>query len=130
MELEIKELDIKKDDRGSTIEIIKRNLINDDIKEVLLISSKPGVIRGNHYHEKKAEWLCIIHGKAKFVYEDIKTGERKEAIIDGEKPTIIKTPVNVSHAVQNIGDDDLLMIEVSGQIYDEKAPDTFRKQII
>jgi len=130
MELDIKELNVKKDDRGAVLEIIKRDLINEDIQEVLMISSKPGVIRGNHYHERKGEWLCIVQGKAKFVYEDIKTGERKELIVDGEKPTIIKTPKNVSHAVQNIGDGDLLMIEISDKLYDEKNPDTVRKPVM
>lgn len=129
MDLEITKLDLKGDERGIVVEILKRGKIDPEIKEVLLISAKPGIVRGNHYHKTKAEWLCIIRGKAKFVYEDNKTGERKEVIMSGEEPSLIRTPVNVAHAIKNIGDDDLYMIEISNQIYEE-IPDTFKKQIL
>lgn len=128
MDLIIKELDVKADDRGIFIEILKSNEIKDQIKEVLLIVSKPGVVRGNHYHKEKAEWLCLIKGKAKFVYEDIETGERKEFVIDN-KPTIIKTPLNAAHAIKNVGDDDLYLFEVSNHIFEEN-PDIFKKEVI
>ncbi|MDE1871037.1 MAG: WxcM-like domain-containing protein [Candidatus Micrarchaeota archaeon] len=129
MDLEITKLDLRGDDRGIVVEILKKSRIDPEIKEILLISSKPGVVRGNHYHKTKAEWLCIIRGRAKFVYEDNETGERKEIIVSGEKPSLIRTPVNVAHAVKNIGDDELYMIEISNQIYDE-IQDTFKKQIM
>jgi UDP-2-acetamido-2,6-beta-L-arabino-hexul-4-ose reductase len=128
MELEIREFDAKDDERGIFIEILKSNEIKEQIKEVLLIVSKPGVVRGNHYHEKKAEWLCLLKGKAKFLYIDIETGEKKELVIDN-KPTIIKTPLRVAHATKNIGKDDLYLLEISNHLYSED-PDMFRKEIM
>ena len=128
MKLIIKELDAKIDDRGIFAEILKSDDIKDQVKEVLLIVSKPNVVRGNHYHQKKIEWLCVIKGRAKFLYEDIKTGERKEFVVDN-KPTIIKTPLNVAHAVKNIGDDDLYLFEISNHIYEE-TPDIIKKVIM
>jgi len=123
LDLEIKELDIKSDDRGHVIEVIKA----DNIKEVLFILSKPGATRGNHFHKSKAEWLCIIKGKAKLTYSDVATGKKTELIVNGdEKPTIIKTPKNIAHVVHNIGTDDLYMLEISDKIYDKKNPDTFK----
>lgn len=128
MELKIKELDSKADERGIFAEILKSNETKEQIKEVLLAVSKPGAVRGNHYHKKKVEWLCLIKGKAKFLYVDIKTGESKEVIIDN-KPTIITTPLNIAHAVKNIGKDDLYLLEISNQIYSEN-PDIFAKKIM
>ncbi len=128
MKLKIKELDAKENERGIVVEILKSSEMKEQIKEVLLIVSKPGVVRGNHYHKKKAEWLYIIMGKGKFIYEDVKTGERKEFIIDN-KPTIIETPQNVAHAVKNIGDDDLYLLEISSHLYAED-PDIFKKEIM
>lgn len=126
MELEIGELEIKSDDRGFVTELLTSKKANSEIKEVLFIVSKPGVTRGNHYHKSKAEWICIIKGKAKLVYEDNVTGERREVIVSGDKPTVISTPTNVMHWVENIGDDDLYTIEITNHLYEE-GPDTFRK---
>jgi UDP-2-acetamido-2,6-beta-L-arabino-hexul-4-ose reductase len=128
MELKIKELDLKEDDRGIFAEILKGDEIRDKIKEVLLVVSKPGVIRGNHHHTKKIEWICLIKGKAKFLYIDNKTGERREFVIDN-KPTIIETPLNVAHAIKNIGEDDLYLLELSNHIFADD-PDIFKKEIM
>jgi UDP-2-acetamido-2,6-beta-L-arabino-hexul-4-ose reductase len=130
MKLEIKKLDIRSDDRGFAINILDKKSLKDyDIKEILIIVSKPGAIRGNHYHKTKLEWLGILNGRAKFVYEDNKTGKRKMVTISGNKPKMIRTPRNVTHAVKNVGKDDLYMIELSNQIYEDN-PDTFKKQIM
>lgn len=128
MELEIMEIDAKEDERGIFVEILKSNEIKERIKEVLLIVSKPGVVRGNHYHEKKAEWLCLVKGSAKFLYIDIETGEKKELIVDN-KPTLIKTPLRVAHAIKNIGKDDMYLLEISNHLYAED-PDNFKKEIM
>ncbi len=128
MRLRIKELDAKMDERGIFAEILKSSEIKAQVKEVLLIVSKPGVVRGNHYHKKKVEWLCLMKGKGKFLYIDNKTGARKEVIIDN-KPTIIETPLNVAHAIKNVGKDDLYLLEISNHLYAE-TPDMFRKEIM
>jgi UDP-2-acetamido-2,6-beta-L-arabino-hexul-4-ose reductase len=129
MDLEIKELDLRSDDRGLVAEILKRNQISQDIKEILFGVSKPGVIRGNHYHKSKVEWLCVIKGKGKLIYQDIESGEKKEIIVSGDKPVVVKTPVNAAHSHENIGDTDEYWIEITNQIYDE-VPDTFKKQVL
>jgi UDP-2-acetamido-2,6-beta-L-arabino-hexul-4-ose reductase len=129
MKLEISKVNVKIDERGLLAEMVKKGKLNGEIKEVLLITSRPGVVRGNHYHKSKDEVLCIIKGRAKFVYEDIRTGKRKELTVSGKVPVVIRTPKNVAHAIKNIGKEDLYLLEISNQIYEEK-PDTFKKEIM
>ncbi len=128
MRLKIREIDVKEDGRGVLAEILKSGKVKNQIKEILLIVSKPGVVRGNHYHKKKAEWLCLLKGRGKFLYVDVKTGARKEFVIDN-KPTVIETPLNVVHAIKNIGKEDLYLLEISDQLYAE-TPDISKKEIM
>ncbi|HIH50322.1 MAG: WxcM-like domain-containing protein [Candidatus Micrarchaeaceae archaeon] len=128
MRLKIREIDVREDERGIFAEILKNDGLKERIKEVLLVVSRPGVIRGNHYHKKKAEWLCLLKGKGKFLYVDNETGARKEFVIDN-KPTIIETPLNVAHAVKNVGDEDLYLLEISDHLYSED-PDISKREIM
>jgi dTDP-4-dehydrorhamnose 3,5-epimerase-like enzyme len=128
MDLKITEIDAKENERGIFAEILKSNQTEEQIKETLLVISKPGAVRGNHYHKKKVEWLCLIKGRGQFIYIDIKTGEKKEFVIDN-KLTLIKTPLNVAHAVKNIGKDELILLEISNQLFEED-PDIFEKEIL
>src|SRR5258706_1590236 len=42
----------------------------------------PNKIRGNHYHQKKDEFMYIIKGRLRAVYEDIDTNERQSMILE------------------------------------------------
>ena len=126
MKLEIRDLDIKSDSRGIATEILTSDQMP-EMKEVLLQISKPGTIRGNHYHKKKVEWICVIKGEAKIIYEDVYDGEKKTIFVSGDKPQIIKTPLDVLHTVYNIGDEDLYTISILDSIY-AKMPDTYKKE--
>jgi UDP-2-acetamido-2,6-beta-L-arabino-hexul-4-ose reductase len=126
MKLEIRDLDIKSDNRGIATEILTSDQMP-EMKEVLLQISKPGTIRGNHYHKKKVEWICVIKGEAKIIYEDVYDGEKKTIFVSGDKPQIIKTPLDVLHTVYNIGKEDLYTISILDSIY-AKMPDTYKKE--
>ena len=53
----IKKLEVHLDKRGWFVEMLKRDEINDDIKQISVASIKPGCVRGNHYHLKRIEWF-------------------------------------------------------------------------
>ena len=63
------------DDRGYLVENSAPEVLG-NVRHFLYTVSKPGVVRGNHYHEKKVEWFCILKGECRFVTEDINTKER------------------------------------------------------
>ena len=55
-----KELEIHSDKRGWLVEMLKRDALKEDIKQVYVATIKPGCVRGNHYHLKRTEWFLVI----------------------------------------------------------------------
>lgn len=118
-------LEIKKDERGGLIEIFKIP----GFGQVHYSTSKPGVLRGNHYHARKEEKFCVIEGRAKISLRDRKNNELKEFLVSGETPEVIDMPKNWTHNIKNIGRDELKLLVWSNEIYNPEDPDTFLEEV-
>ena len=90
MKVEIKELSLLHDERGWLTEILASNDDSERIKQVHFAISKPGAVRGNHYHKNRTEWLCVTSGTGRILLEDTATHERKELIVTGDSPVLVK----------------------------------------
>jgi UDP-2-acetamido-2,6-beta-L-arabino-hexul-4-ose reductase len=127
MKIDFIDIGARHDERGFVIEMLT-NIVG-GAKEVLYIVTAPGALRGNHYHESKKEVLCFLSGKATLAFEDNSTKEKKVFVIDADKkPSAVFVPVNVTHSILNSGVSNLVILEVSNQLYGEN-PDTFKKDI-
>lgn len=127
---EVKNLKKHVDERGLLVEILRDDEIDEEIKQVYFSITKPGAVRGNHYHKRKVEWFCVIRGLAKLVMEDIVSRERREYILNGKDPKIVKVPPGVAHAIQNIGDSDMYLVIIVNEVFDPNDPDTYYMQIL
>jgi len=121
----IKELEIHSDKRGWLVEMLKRNEIRQDIKQIYVATIKPGCIRGNHYHLKKTEWLFISKGKANIYLEDIKTQKKICLKLSSKRPKVITTPPKIAHAVKNSGKEIVYLVSAQNTIYNPKNPDSY-----
>lgn len=130
MKYELKNIEKHTDDRGWLVEILREDEIKEAIKQVYFSISKHGAIRGNHYHKRKVEWFSVVKGKAKLVLEDNNLEERKELILSGDEPSIVKITPSISHAIQNIGDDDMYLIVIVNEVFNPDDTDTFYVNII
>lgn len=131
MSYELKELQGHVDERGCLIEIIKSIEIEEIMEQVYFSTTRPGAVRGNHYHKRKVEWFSVIKGISKFVLEDCVSKEKKhEIILSGDKPMIIKINPNTSHAIQNIGSEDMHLIVIASEVFNPSDADTFYEKII
>ena len=114
-----------KDIRGSFIEMIK----NKECGQVSIITSKPGVTRGKHYHENKTEKFLVVKGDAKFRFEHILTKENYEIDVSSSRPTIVQTIPGWAHEIINTGPDELIAIIWANEIFDKNYPDTYKYEI-
>ena len=130
MKPELKNIEKHTDERGWLVEILRDDEIKEEIKQVYFSTSKPGVIRGNHYHKHKVEWFSVVKGKAKLVLEDNESKEREELILSEDKPAIVKVPPNISHAIQNISDDEMYLIVIVNEVFNPDDTDTFYVNLI
>jgi UDP-2-acetamido-2,6-beta-L-arabino-hexul-4-ose reductase len=113
------------DQRGSLVEVIKLAQGG----QVFFSTTKPGVIRGDHYHTRKIEWFCVLRGEAVIRLRRVGTGEIKEFRVRGDEPQFISIPVFHTHNIENVGDDELLTMFWCNEIFDQKNPDTYFEKV-
>ncbi len=118
-----------KDDRGSLAENTSPKIFY-QAKHFFVSKSKPGVIRGNHYHKRKLEWFYVLEGRAKLYLYDLKTKKRTSCIITSQKPELIEIMPNIAHAIKNIGRNKMILLAIINKKFDPKRPDTFRYDLI
>lgn len=85
------------------------NLLDADFCKVKRITIKTGQAPSYQYHFKRSEVYVIVKGKALICLDDV---EKEYSVGD----TIV-VPVLVKHQVTNIGDEDLIFIEVQHGTY-------------
>jgi mannose-6-phosphate isomerase len=88
------------------------NLLDTDYCKVKTIIIKPGHAPSYQYHFKRSEVYVIVKGKALITLDDVDT--------EYNVGDTIIVPVLVKHQVKNIGDGDLIFIEVQhGEYFGE-----------
>jgi len=120
-----KKLEIKEDERGKLIEVFKIP----NFGQILYSTSRPGVVRGNHYHTRKQEKFCVVDGKAKISLRNRKTNELKEYYVSGEKPEVVDMIVSWTHNIENVGKDELKLLIWVNEIFDPNDPDTYSEKV-
>ena len=123
--LENKKLEIKSDERGNFVEIFKVP----EFGQVSYSTTKPGVIRGNHYHIRKKEIFCVIEGEAKIRQRNRETNEIEEKIVSGASPELVEMKLNWTHNIQNIGNTEMKLLIWINEVFDQNNPDTFYEEV-
>lgn len=117
------------DERGSLVENTEPEIFK-DTKHFFVSKSKPGVIRGNHYHFRKSEWFYVIQGECKLIVKDLKTGKRETRLVKASQNIIINMEPNKSHAFKNVGKEELILLALVNEVHNQKDPDTYPHVVI
>lgn len=124
MKIDMYPLKVRSDERGWLVQN-EYPFLSRAMKHFFVSCSKPGVVRGQHFHTKKQEWFLIIKGKAKISFEHLKTHEHEDVVVSGDKPTIVAVPPHVGHKIENIGREDMFLLALVNEPLDQANPDTF-----
>ena len=91
--------------------------------------TKPGVVRGNHFHTRKIERFIVIKGKAQIGIRKI--GSNKVVIydIEGEDAGYIDIPVWHTHNIKNVGNTELITLFWISEHFDEENHDTYYEEV-
>ncbi|UZK68745.1 NAD-dependent epimerase/dehydratase family protein [Sphingomonas sp. S1-29] len=114
-----------RDPRGAFSEMLKTRSAG----QFSYFTALPGVTRGGHYHHSKTEKFLIVHGKARFGFRHVLTGETHEILVEGETPTIVETVPGWAHDVTNIGDGVMISLLWANEIFDRTRPDTIAAKV-
>ena len=123
------------DDRGFLIEFLKNrelDMEHEKFGQIYLATIKKGRIRGNHYHLNKREVFTVMSGKARVILEDIETKERREVMLDPSEDKVMRVEFGpgVAHAIESIGEQDLVVVAYNDVQYDENKTDDIRYVLI
>ena len=114
------------DRRGFVFEPIEEAFIPQQ-KNVHVVVSRPGAVRGNHYHLVGTETL-VICGPAMV---RIRRGDHLDDYsIPTDQICRLVIPPGISHAIQNTGDADHLLIAFNTAAHDRSHPDTVEDILI
>jgi len=130
MEINVRLLEKKVDDRGFLFEVLRAEQVNAPFGQIFVSSVMPGKVKGNHFHKRKREWYLAIRGKVKVHFLDTKSGERKEIILDEKKPSIVEIPIGVSHAITNEGKKEAVILSYISESFNKDDPDTFEFKVV
>jgi UDP-2-acetamido-2,6-beta-L-arabino-hexul-4-ose reductase len=97
--------------------------------QVSFSTTRPGIIRGNHFHTRKAERFAVIKGKAQIDIRRIGTKEVLSFQLDGDSPSFVDMPIWYTHNIKNIGQEDLYTLFWINEHYDPNDSDTFFEEV-
>lgn len=120
------DLDIKADDRGCLAEFLK----SASFGQIFISRTKPGITRGNHYHDNKVEKFLVVQGKGMVRFRHILGDEPIEYLVSGTEFRVIDIPPGYTHSIENIGEEELITIFWSNEIFDQARPDTFIEDVV
>ena len=106
-------LNMHTDQRGSFTEILRTA----DRGQFSVNISKPGIEKGNHWHDTKNEKFLVVSGKDS---EEIYSYH-----VSGEKLEVVDIPCGYTHNIVNEGDTDLVTFMWSNECFDPERPDTY-----
>ena len=113
------------DERGSFTEILK----SADRGQVSVNISKPGIVKGNHWHHSKNEKFIVVSGKGKNCFRKHGEEEIIEYPVSGEKIEVIDIPTGYTHSIINEGDTDLVTLMWCNECFDPEHPDTIYEPV-
>ncbi|MEO0375507.1 MAG: NAD-dependent epimerase/dehydratase family protein [Cyanobacteria bacterium P01_A01_bin.17] len=118
-------LKLNTDNRGSLFEAVK----NQNGGQAFLSTTKPGITRGNHYHFTKIERFLVVRGQANICIRRLLDDHIETFKVSGEQPTYIDMPTLHTHNITNTGNDELMTLFWSHEIFDPEAPDTYYEPV-
>ena len=110
------------DDRGSFTELLKT--VNCGQFSVNI--SKPGITKGQHWHNSKWEFFIVVFGRALIEERNIHTNEKVSFEVSCDKIEAVHMIPGWTHNIINLSDtENLVTLMWANEQFDPNHPDTF-----
>lgn len=115
------------DDRGSFTELIK----SDKVGQVSINISKPGITKGEHWHNTKWEFFIVVAGHGLIQERKIGSDEVIEFEVSGDKIEAVHMLPGYTHNIINLSDtENLVTVMWANEQFDPNHPDTFFEKVV
>lgn len=114
------------DDRGSFTELLK----SEKCGQVSINISKPGITKGQHWHNTKWEFFIVVSGHGLIQERKIGTDEIIEFEVSGDKIEAIHMLPGYTHNIINLSEtENLVTVMWANEAFDPNRPDTFFEKV-
>ena len=114
------------DVRGSFTELVH----TEDCGQVSINISKPGITKGQHWHNSKWELFIVVAGHGLIRERNINTGETVEFEVSGDKIEAVHMIPGWTHNIINLSEtENLVTVMTCNEIFDPGHPDTFGEPV-
>lgn len=115
------------DDRGSFTELVK----SVGVGQVSINISKPGITKGQHWHNTKWEQFIVVAGEGLIQQRNVLTEEILEWRVSGKKIEAVQMLPGYTHNIINLSDtEDLVTVMWCNECFDPNRPDTFFEPVV
>ena len=120
------DLKMNVDERGSFTELLKTT----NCGQFSVNVSKPGITKGQHWHNTKWEFFIVVSGQGLIEQRKIGSDEILRFYVSGDKPQAVHMLPGYTHNIINLSDtDDLVTLMWANELFDPTRPDTFFEKV-
>lgn len=114
------------DNRGSFTELLK----TEKCGQVSVNISKPGITKGQHWHNTKWEFFIVVKGEGLIQQRKIGTDEVLEFRVSGEKIEAVHMLPGYTHNIINLSEtEELITVMWANENFNPAKPDTFFEEV-
>ena len=113
------------DARGSFTEFLR----TPERGQVSVNISKPGIVKGNHWHHSKNEKFLVVSGRGVVRFRKPDESQVYEYFVSGDKLEVVDIPTGYTHNIENLGEGDMVTLMWANEAFDPENPDTFYLEV-
>ncbi|MBO7502783.1 MAG: NAD-dependent epimerase/dehydratase family protein, partial [Clostridia bacterium] len=114
------------DARGFFTEILKTA----NCGQISVNVSKPGITKGEHWHNSKWEIFVVVSGHGLIRQRRIGDGTVTEYEVSGDDPVAVRMLPGYTHSIVNLSEtENLVTLMWANEVFDRDRPDTFREEV-
>ena len=120
------ELKTNCDARGSFTELLR----SEKCGQVSVNISKPGITKGEHWHNTKWEFFIVVSGKGLIQQRRVGSDEVLNFEVSGDKIEAVHMLPGYTHNIINLSDtEDLVTVMWANEAFDPNKPDTYFEKV-
>ena len=120
------ELKMNCDARGSFTELLR----SEKCGQVSVNISKPGITKGEHWHNTKWEFFVVVSGKGLIQQRRVGSDEVLNFEVSGDRIEAVHMLPGYTHNIINLSDtEDLVTVMWANEAFDPSKPDTYFEKV-
>jgi UDP-2-acetamido-2,6-beta-L-arabino-hexul-4-ose reductase len=117
---------VNADQRGDLFETVRSH---SRAGQTFVSTTCPGMTRGEHFHLRKIERFFVLQGEAEICLRRVLDDEVVRFRLRGQDHAFIDMPTMWVHNIKNVGDEPLMTLFWTDELYDPASPDTYREPV-